>query len=212
MHLNASLCLYAFFDNASRCFLIYVHEKVKKHWYWYLMVKWQGFTFVHYWYLYHCSIICRVIASQNLRPRQHIKHVVFVLNGTWFSYCTYLPFFFVSEVLIYKICNVSSYFVERGVCYLVLCEKSFSRRQAFAYLEDLQAEFTSRYGSKIDTVSRPYSFIEFGMWFFLPSSLSSSFNVCCNWLARLCGFPNSGQYVHVGVIPSFSDWYQSAAD
>jgi len=53
------------------------------------------------------------------------------------------------------------YFIERGVCYLVLCEKAFSKRQAFTYLEDLQTEFAMQYGSKIDTVSRPYSFIEF---------------------------------------------------
>ena len=55
-----------------------------------------------------------------------------------------------------------SYYVERGVCYLVLCEKSFSKRQAFAYLEELQTEFAMQYGHKLGTVSRPYSFIEFG--------------------------------------------------
>lgn len=55
-----------------------------------------------------------------------------------------------------------SYFIERGVCYLVLTEKSFSKRLAFTYLEDLQTEFSSQYGGKVDTVSRPYSFIQFG--------------------------------------------------
>jgi len=44
----------------------------------------------------------------------------------------------------------------------VLCEKSFSKRQAFAYLEELQTEFAMQYGQKLGTVSRPYSFIEFG--------------------------------------------------
>ncbi|XP_067662354.1 vesicle-trafficking protein SEC22b-like [Haliotis asinina] len=53
------------------------------------------------------------------------------------------------------------YFLERGVCYLVLCEKSFSKRLAYTYLEDLQGEFASQYGSRVETVSRPYSFIEF---------------------------------------------------
>ncbi|CAG5129708.1 unnamed protein product [Candidula unifasciata] len=53
------------------------------------------------------------------------------------------------------------YMIERGVCYLVLCEKTFSKRLAFSYLEDLQNEFNSQYGSRLDTVSRPYSFIEF---------------------------------------------------
>ncbi|XP_059179700.1 vesicle-trafficking protein SEC22b-like [Physella acuta] len=53
------------------------------------------------------------------------------------------------------------YMIERGVCYLVLCEKTFSKRLAFSYMEDLQNEFTAQYGSRLDTVSRPYSFIEF---------------------------------------------------
>ena len=54
-----------------------------------------------------------------------------------------------------------SYLIENGVCYLVLCEKSFSKRLAFGYLEDLQNEFTSLYGSRVNSVNRPYSFIEF---------------------------------------------------
>ena len=58
--------------------------------------------------------------------------------------------------------EIPSYMIERGVCYLVLSEKSFSKRLAFSYLEDLQNEFSSQYGSRLDTVSRPYSFIEFG--------------------------------------------------
>jgi len=53
------------------------------------------------------------------------------------------------------------YFIERGVSYLVLCEHNFSKKLAFAYLEDLQTEFSSQYGTRVDTVSRPYSFIEF---------------------------------------------------
>ena len=48
------------------------------------------------------------------------------------------------------------------MCYLVLCEQSFSKRLAYSFLEDLQTEFSSNYGSKVETVSRPYSFIEFG--------------------------------------------------
>lgn len=48
------------------------------------------------------------------------------------------------------------------MCYLVLCEGSFPKKLAFAYLEDLQAEFHEQHGKKVPTVSRPYSFIEFG--------------------------------------------------
>ncbi|OWF52612.1 vesicle-trafficking protein SEC22b-like [Mizuhopecten yessoensis] len=53
------------------------------------------------------------------------------------------------------------YLIERGVCFLILCEKTFSKRLAFSYLEDLQTEFNSHYGKRVETVSRPYSFIEF---------------------------------------------------
>ena len=53
------------------------------------------------------------------------------------------------------------YLIKDEVCYLVLSEKTFSRKLAFSYLDDLQQEFSSQYGRKVATVSRPYSFIEF---------------------------------------------------
>lgn len=68
-----------------------------------------------------------------------------------------------SVLLILVISSLSSYLIEKGVCYLVLCEGSFPKKLAFAYLEDLQAEFHEQHGRKVPTVSRPYSFIEFGM-------------------------------------------------
>lgn len=67
-----------------------------------------------------------------------------------------------------------SYFIDSGVCYLVLCEAGFPKKLAFAYLEDLQAEFHEQHGKKVPTVSRPYSFIEFGNGLHFPSvSLTS---------------------------------------
>lgn len=53
------------------------------------------------------------------------------------------------------------YIIEQGVCYLVLCEATFPKKLAFAYLEDLHSEFDEQYGKKVPTVSRPYCFIEF---------------------------------------------------
>ncbi|CAL8281095.1 unnamed protein product [Lota lota] len=53
------------------------------------------------------------------------------------------------------------YLIERGVCYLILCEAVFPKRMAFGYLEELQTEFYDSYGRKVPTVTRPYSFIEF---------------------------------------------------
>lgn len=57
---------------------------------------------------------------------------------------------------------VSSYVIAQGVCYLFLCEASFPKKMAFAYLEDLHSEFYDQYGRRVPTVTRPYSFIEFG--------------------------------------------------
>ena len=56
----------------------------------------------------------------------------------------------------------SSYLIDQDVCYLVLCEQSYSKKLAFSFLEDLAQEFSSLYGKKVQSVNRPYSFIEFG--------------------------------------------------
>lgn len=53
------------------------------------------------------------------------------------------------------------YLIEYDVCYLVLCEKNYSKRLAYSYLEDIAQEFHSQYGKRVNTVTRPYSFIEF---------------------------------------------------
>ncbi|XP_068593840.1 vesicle-trafficking protein SEC22b-A [Cebidichthys violaceus] len=53
------------------------------------------------------------------------------------------------------------YLIAQGVCYLFLCEASFPKKMAFAYLEDLHSEFNDQYGKKVTAVTRPYSFIEF---------------------------------------------------
>lgn len=54
-----------------------------------------------------------------------------------------------------------SYLIEYDVCYLVLCEKNFSKRLAYSYLEDIAQEFHATYGKRVNTVTRPYTFIEF---------------------------------------------------
>jgi len=53
------------------------------------------------------------------------------------------------------------YIIDNGVCYLVLCEKTYSKTLAFAFLEDLSNEFREQYGHKVNVVARPYSFIQF---------------------------------------------------
>lgn len=51
--------------------------------------------------------------------------------------------------------------LENAICYLGLCEKTFSKRLAFSFLEELATEFQQRYGQKLYQANRPYSFIEF---------------------------------------------------
>lgn len=45
-----------------------------------------------------------------------------------------------------------------------MCDKMFSKRTAFTYLEDLSQEFHKNYGRKVNTVTRPYAFIEFDVY------------------------------------------------
>lgn len=43
----------------------------------------------------------------------------------------------------------NSYLIENEVCYLVLCERNYSKRLAYSYLEDIAQEFHSQYGKKV---------------------------------------------------------------
>merc|ERR1712226_1652297 len=53
------------------------------------------------------------------------------------------------------------YIIEQQSCFLTLTEMHFSKRDAYAFLDDLAQEFHNQYGHKINTATRPYSFIEF---------------------------------------------------
>ena len=56
---------------------------------------------------------------------------------------------------------IFSYIIEQQSCFLTLTERQFSKKTAYSFLEDLAGEFHSQYGHKINTATRPYSFIEF---------------------------------------------------
>lgn len=47
------------------------------------------------------------------------------------------------------------------MCYLTLCDRSYPKKLAFQYLEDLKNEFEKVNGSQIETAARPYAFIKF---------------------------------------------------
>uniref|UniRef100_A0A8R7TTE8 Longin domain-containing protein n=1 Tax=Triticum urartu TaxID=4572 RepID=A0A8R7TTE8_TRIUA len=55
------------------------------------------------------------------------------------------------------------YIIESRVCYLTMCDRSYPKKLAFQYLEDLKNEFERVNGSQIETAARPYAFIKFGM-------------------------------------------------
>ncbi|VAI37795.1 unnamed protein product [Triticum turgidum subsp. durum] len=46
-----------------------------------------------------------------------------------------------------------------------MCDRSYPKKLAFQYLEDLKNEFERVNGSQIETAARPYAFIKFGMIF-----------------------------------------------
>lgn len=82
---------------------------------------------------------------------------------TWaFSTFIHYQLHLVSFLVPILFCSCFSYMIAQGVCYLLLCEASFPKKMAFAYLEDLHTEFFDQYGRRVPSVTRPYSFIEFG--------------------------------------------------
>ena len=54
------------------------------------------------------------------------------------------------------------YIIDSDVCFLTLVEKSYPKKLAYQYLEELQREFLSLYGREIEQAKRPYAFIKFG--------------------------------------------------
>ncbi len=88
-------------------------------------------------------------------------------TGTGFgnSLCA-TPFFSCSPVIpcpnhLFVSFHTSSYIIEQDVCFLTLCDRTFNKKLAYSFLEDLSQEFYGQYGHKINTATRPYSFIEF---------------------------------------------------
>lgn len=53
------------------------------------------------------------------------------------------------------------YIIEQDACFLTLCDRNFNKKLAYSFLEDLSQEFYAQFGHKINTATRPYSFIEF---------------------------------------------------
>lgn len=56
----------------------------------------------------------------------------------------------------------SSYLIAENVVYLVITDKSYPRKLAFSYLDELSKEFATSYGAKVEAVRKPYAFVGFG--------------------------------------------------
>jgi vesicle transport protein SEC22 len=54
------------------------------------------------------------------------------------------------------------------VVFLTIADKSYPRKLAFSYLDELSKEFANTYGPKVETVRKPYAFVGFGGWFHVP--------------------------------------------
>ena len=54
------------------------------------------------------------------------------------------------------------YLIEGSVCYLCVCDRSYPRKLAFSYLEELAKEFEVSFAQEVDKPGlRPYAFIKF---------------------------------------------------
>jgi len=54
------------------------------------------------------------------------------------------------------------YLIDNHVCYLCICDRSYPRKLAFTYLQDIATEFYSSYGNEIMNPGlRPYAFVQF---------------------------------------------------
>ncbi|KAI9592887.1 Longin-like domain-containing protein [Syncephalis fuscata] len=54
------------------------------------------------------------------------------------------------------------YLINNGICYLCVCDRSYPRKLAFSYLDELSKEFDASYGAEAQKQGlRPYAFIKF---------------------------------------------------
>jgi hypothetical protein len=57
------------------------------------------------------------------------------------------------------------------VCYLTLCDASYPKKLAHAFIDEIKKEFDIQYGAEVRAASRPYAFIKFGTRIPSPAAL-----------------------------------------
>jgi vesicle transport protein SEC22 len=77
--------------------------------------------------------------------------------------------------------NYFLYIIEKYICFVTLCENSFPKKLAYAFLEELKREFDIQFGTEVEKSKRPYAFQQFGLksspstvQFFLTSFLEKT--------------------------------------
>lgn len=75
-----------------------------------------------------------------------------------------MPFFPTLIIVLTILVHIEyySYLIDRDICCVVLCEKTYSKRLAFSFLEDIAQEFNTQYGKKVNSAPRSWAFQEFG--------------------------------------------------
>ena len=74
-----------------------------------------------------------------------------------------------SLLYISRVLNQSnSYLIADNVVFLTIADKSYPRKLAFSYLDELSKEFANTYGPKVETVRKPYAFVGFGEQYLSP--------------------------------------------
>ncbi|TDL29157.1 protein transport protein Sec22 [Rickenella mellea] len=53
------------------------------------------------------------------------------------------------------------YIIVDNVVFMTIAEKSYPRKLAFSYLDELSKEFANSYGPKVETARKPYAFVGF---------------------------------------------------
>ncbi|KAJ7904254.1 protein transport protein Sec22 [Mycena olivaceomarginata] len=53
------------------------------------------------------------------------------------------------------------YLITENVVFLTIADKSYPRKLAFSYLDELSKEFATTYGPKVEAVRKPYAFVGF---------------------------------------------------
>ncbi|KAJ7276144.1 protein transport protein Sec22 [Mycena haematopus] len=53
------------------------------------------------------------------------------------------------------------YLIADNVVFLTIADKSYPRKLAFSYLDELSKEFATTYGPKVEAVRKPYAFVGF---------------------------------------------------